>query len=146
MHRNTTRTTTHATGQELSDESRRMCLKMNMAKSKVVVIDNTPVHVNNVLIEHVEGYVLGTTLQPQGKEPGQRDTKKNHGRLGGIRQTPGYLQSNLAICLKRQVYNSCVLPARTYGAYMSTAQTSTEQACGRTDQDGKKYAQHNIQG
>ena len=39
--------------------------------------------------------VLGTTLQRQGKEPGQRDTTKNHGlfgRLGGIRQTPGYLQ------------------------------------------------------
>ena len=36
--------------------------------------------------------VLGTTLQPQGKEPGQRDTTKNHGRLGGIRQTQGYLQ------------------------------------------------------
>ena len=33
-----------------------------------------------------------TTLQHQGKEPGQRDTMKNHGRLGGIRQTPGYLQ------------------------------------------------------
>ena len=33
-----------------------------------------------------------TTLQPQGKDPGQRDTTKNHGRLGGIRQTPGYLQ------------------------------------------------------
>ena len=28
--------------------------------------------------------VLGTTLQPQGKEPGQRDATKNHGRLGGI--------------------------------------------------------------
>ena len=33
--------------------------------------------------------VLGTTLHPQGKEPGQRYTKQNHGRLGGIRQTPG---------------------------------------------------------
>ena len=28
----------------------------------------------------------------QGKEPGQRDSMNNHGRLGGIRQTPGYLQ------------------------------------------------------
>ena len=36
--------------------------------------------------------VLGTSLQPEGKEPGQRDTTKNHGRLGGIRQTPGHLQ------------------------------------------------------
>ena len=25
-------------------------------------------------------------------------------------------KSNLAICLKRQVYNSCVMPAMTYGA------------------------------
>ena len=32
--------------------------------------------------------VLGSTLQRQGKAPGQRDTAKNHGRLGGIRQTP----------------------------------------------------------
>ena len=36
--------------------------------------------------------MLVTTLQTQGKDPGQRDTTKNHGRLGGIRQTPGYLQ------------------------------------------------------
>ena len=36
--------------------------------------------------------ILGIKLQPQGKEPGQRDTAKNHGRLGGIRQPPGYLQ------------------------------------------------------
>ena len=28
----------------------------------------------------------------------------------------GIFKSNLAICLKRQVYNSCVLPAMTYGA------------------------------
>ena len=46
--------------------------------------------------------VLGTTLQPQGKEPGQRDTTNTHGRLGGIRQTPGYLQKQ-----------HCHLPAET---------------------------------
>ena len=43
--------------QELSDESRRMDLKMNIAKTKVMVVDNTPIKVNNVPIEHVEGYV-----------------------------------------------------------------------------------------
>ena len=91
--------------QKLSDESRRMGLKMNITKTKVMVVDNTPRKCPRLR-------VLGTTLQPQGKEPGQRDTTKNHGRLGGIRQTP---KSNLAICLKRQVYNSCVLPAMTYG-------------------------------
>ena len=42
--------------QELSDES-RMGLKMNIAKTKVMVEDNTPINVNNVLIENVPGYV-----------------------------------------------------------------------------------------
>ena len=43
--------------QELSDESRRMGLKMNIAKTKVMIVDNTPINVNNVLIENVPGYV-----------------------------------------------------------------------------------------
>ena len=36
--------------------------------------------------------VLGTTLQTKEKEPRQRNTTKNHGRLGDIRQTLGYFQ------------------------------------------------------
>ena len=56
--------------------------------------------------------VRGTTLQPQEKEPGQRDTTKNHGRLGGICQTLGYVQSNFVIFLKRKVYNSTTAPLR----------------------------------
>ena len=43
--------------QELSDESRRMGLKMNIAKTKVMVVDNTPINVKNVLIENVQVYV-----------------------------------------------------------------------------------------
>ena len=42
--------------QELSGESRRMGLKMNIARTKVMVVDNTPINVNNVLIENVQGY------------------------------------------------------------------------------------------
>ena len=49
--------------QELSDESRQMGLKMNITKTKVMVVDNTPINVNNVLIENVRLRVLGTTLQ-----------------------------------------------------------------------------------
>ena len=43
--------------QDLSVESRRTGLRMNIEKSKVMVADNTPINVNNVLIENVEGYV-----------------------------------------------------------------------------------------
>ena len=34
-----------------------MGLKINIAKTKVMVVDNTPMNVNNVLIENVQGYV-----------------------------------------------------------------------------------------
>ena len=33
-----------------------MGLKMNITKTKVMVVDNTPINVNNVLIENVPGY------------------------------------------------------------------------------------------
>ena len=65
---------------------------------------------NNVLIENVKGYVgpiPGVTvvaLQPQGKEPGQRDKTKNHSRLGGIRQNRDLFKVNL------QRDNICVPP------------------------------------
>ena len=65
--------------QELSDESRRMGLKMNITKTKVMVVDNTPIKVNNVLIENVQGYadihceknemVMGMAYQPAQRQP-----------------------------------------------------------------------------
>ena len=132
--------------QELSDESRRMGLKMNIAKTKVMVVDNTPINVNNADRKCPRLRVLGTTLQPQGKEPGQRDTTKNHGRLGGICQTPGYLQKQP--CHLPEETGVRLLCAASYDIWcrdLTTDQTSTEQTCGRTDQNGKKYAQHHIQ-
>ena len=86
--------------QELSDESRRMCLKMNIPNTKVMVMDITPITVNNMhrhrhhpnkreqFADRKCRMLLRprTTLQPQGKEPGQRYTTKNHG------QTPVYIQ------------------------------------------------------
>ena len=89
MHRNSKKTTTDAI-QELSGESRRMGLKINIAKTKVVVVDNTSINVNNApLIENVECY-LGQHYSI--KDAGQIDTTKNHRMLGGIRQTQGYRQ------------------------------------------------------
>ena len=34
-----------------------LVFKMNIAKANVMVVDNTPINVNNVLIESVQGYV-----------------------------------------------------------------------------------------
>ena len=125
--------------QELTDESRRMGLKMNIAKTKVMVVDSADRKCPRLR-------VLGTTLHLQEKEPGQRDTTKNHGRLGGIRQTPGYLQKQP--CHLPEETGVQLLCAASYDIWcrdLDTDQTSTEQTCGRTDQNGKKYAQHHIQ-
>ena len=44
------------------------------------------------------------------------------------------LKSNIAICLKRQVFNSCVLPDMTYGAetWTQTKQANNKLAAAQT--------------
>ena len=74
---------------ELPDESRRMGLN-NIAKTKVMVAANTPINVNNMLLQNVQGYVYLCPHYGLKEKPGQRDTTKNNDRLGGIRQTSGY--------------------------------------------------------
>ena len=88
--------------QELSDESRRMGLKMNIAKTEVMVVDNTHINVNNVLIENVQGYVyLGQhyslNLNNQDKEIQPRIMAG----WAAYAKHRGTFKSSLAICLKR---------------------------------------------
>ena len=91
-----------------------MGLKMNIAKTKVMVVDNTPYKREQCADRKCPRLrVLGTTLQPQGK--GWAAYAKHR----------DIFKSNLAICLKTHVYNSCVLPAMTYGA---ESWTPTKQA------------------
>ena len=103
--------------QELSVESRRMGLKMNIAKTKVMVVYNTPINVNNVLIENVQVYAyLG---QHHSLKENNQDKEIQRQIMAGwaaYAKQREIFKSNLATCLKRQVYNSCVLPAMTYGA------------------------------
>ena len=103
--------------QELSDESRQMGLKMNITKTKVMVVDNTPINVNNVLIENVPGYVyLGQHYSLKEKNQDKEIQRRIMAGWAAYAKHRDIFKSNLAICLKRQVYNSCVLPAMTYGA------------------------------
>ena len=103
--------------QELSDESRRMCLKMNIAKTKVMVADNTPINVNNVLIENVQGYVyLARHYSIKEKNQDKQIQRRIMAGWAAHAKHRDIFRSNLAICLKRKVYNSCMLPAMTYGA------------------------------
>ena len=99
-----------------SDESRRMGLKMNIAKTKVMVVDITPINVNNVMIENVQGYVyLGQHYSLKEKNQNKEIQRRIMAGWAAYAKHRDIFESNLAICLKRQVYNSCG-PAMTCGA------------------------------
>ena len=121
--------------QELSDESRQMGLKMNITKTKVMVVDNTPINVNNVLIENVPGYVyLGQHYSLEEKNQDKEILRRIMAGWAAYAKHRDIFKSNLAICLKRQVYNSCVLPAMTYGAepWTLTKQAQNKLAAAQT--------------
>ena len=46
------------------------------------------------------------------------------------------------------MYSACVLPAMAYGAepWILTKQAQNKLICGRTDQNGKKYAKYHTKG
>ena len=89
--------------QELSDESRRMGVKMNITKTKVMVaVDNTPINVINVLIENVQGYVYVGQYYSL-KETNQDKEIQRRIMAGWVAYAKhrDIFKSNLAICLKR---------------------------------------------
>ena len=134
--------------QELSDESRRMGLKICIAKTKVMVVDNTPINVNNVLIENVPGYVyLGQHYSLKEKNQDKEIQRRIMAGWAACAKHRDIFKSNLAICPEETGVQ--LLCTASYDILwcrdLDTDQISTEQTCGRRDQNGKKYAQHHIQ-
>ena len=118
--------------QELSDESRQMGLKMNITKANVMV---APINVNNVLIEYVPGYVyLGQHYILKEVNQDKEIQRRIVTGWAAYAKHRDIFQSHRAICLKRQVYNSCVLSAMTYGAetWTLTKQAQNKLAAAQT--------------
>ena len=92
--------------QELSDESRQMGVKMNITKTKVMVVDNTAINVNNVLIENVPGYVyLGQHYSLKEKNQDKEIQRRLMAGWAAYAKHRDIFKSNLAICLMRQAQN-----------------------------------------
>ena len=123
-----------------------MGLKVNIAKTKVMVVDNTPINVNSMLLENVEGYVyLGQHYSLNERTMTKRFNEVSW-QAGRHTPTPGYLQKQPChlpeeTCVQLMCATSYVIWCRD----IDTDQTSTEQTCGGIDQNGKKYARHHIQ-
>ena len=112
-----------------------MGLKMNIAKTKVMVVDNTPINVNNMLIENVQGYVyLGQHYSLNEKNQDKEIQRRIMAGWVAYAKHRDIFKSKLAICLKRQVYTTCVLPAMTYGAdtWTLTKQAQNKLAAAQT--------------
>ena len=121
--------------QELSGESMRMGYKMNIAKTKVMVVDKTPINVNNVLIENGQGYVYwGQHYSLKEKNQDKEIQRRIMAGWAAYTKHRDMFKSNLAICLKVQVYNSCVLPAMKYCAetWTLTKQAQNKLAAAQT--------------
>ena len=132
--------------QELSDESRRMGLKMNIAKTKVMIVDNTPI---NLTICRKK--TLKATYTWDNATTSMKSTRTK--RYDEESWQDGRHTTNTGISSKATLPSArrdrCTTPeCCRYDIWrrdLDTDQTSTEQICGRTDQNGKKYAQHHIQ-
>ena len=132
--------------QELSDESRQMGLKMNITKTKVMVVNNTPINVNNVLIENVPGYVyLGQHYSLKEKNQDKEIRRRIMAGWAAYAKHRDIFKSNLNFCNLPGETGVQLLCAASYDIWcrdLDTDQICTEQTCGRTDQNAKKYAQH----
>ena len=112
-----------------------MGLKTNITKTKVMVADNTPINVNNVLIENDQGYVyLGQHYSLKEKNQDKDIQRRIMAGWAAYAKHQDIFKSNHAICLKIQVYNLCVLPAMTYGAetWTLTKQAKNKLAAAQT--------------
>ena len=91
--------------QELADESKNQGPKM------------TPIYVNNTQIENVESYIyLGQRYSIKDKNQDKEIQRRMTAGWTVFSKHRDTFKGNSGTCLKRQVYNSCILPAITYGA------------------------------
>ena len=80
-----------------------------------MVEDNTTIYVNNTQIENVESYVYrGQRFSLRDKNQDKEILRRITAGWTAYAKHRDIFKSIFAICLKRKVYNSCVLPAMTY--------------------------------
>ena len=119
--------------QELADKSKNRGLKMNNSKTKVIMENDT--YVNTTQIEDVERYIyLGQRYSTRDKTKTRRFKEESRPDEQHLPKTATSSRVRFGTCLKRQVYNSCVLPAMTHGAetWALTSQAKNRQTAAQT--------------
>ena len=114
--------------QTLSDESLKCGLKMNTNKTKVMFGPLTiprPIRINNRDIEQVDEYVyLGQNFTLLHKSQDKEIQHRLKAGWSAFSKHKDIYKGNLPMCLKRKVFNACVIPSITYGAETWTLTTA----------------------
>ncbi|KAK2189076.1 hypothetical protein NP493_115g03022 [Ridgeia piscesae] len=79
--------------------------------------NDTPIYVNNTQIENVESYIyLGQRHSNSDKIQEKEIQRRITAGWTAFAKHRDIFKGNIGTCLKRQVYNSCVLLTMTYSA------------------------------
>ena len=108
---------------------------MYTSKTKVTMENDTPIYVNNTQIEKVESYIyLGLRYSTRDKKYDKEIQRRITAGWTAFAKHRDIFKGNIGTCLKRQVYNSCVLPTMTYGAetWALTTQAKNNLAAAQT--------------
>lgn len=104
---------------QLNEESNKLGMKMNMKKTKVMFnkfSSEIEVQVNANKIEKVQQYVyLGQLVTMQSDKTDEIKRRIVAGWVA-FNKNRDIMKSKIPMCLKRKVYNQCVLAAMTYGS------------------------------
>ena len=103
---------------ELNEQSCRLGMKINMKKTKVMfnnIATAVPVHIGTHEIERVHEYVYLGQLVTMTNDTSEEIKRRIAAGWSAFSKYRDLLVSKLPMCLKRKLYNQCILPAMTYG-------------------------------
>ena len=103
--------------QQLADESNNQGLKINKSKTKVLMENDILMYVNITQSENVESYIyLGQRYSTRDKNQDKEIQRRITAGRTAFAKHRDIFNDNIWTCLKRHVYNSCVLPTMTFAA------------------------------
>ena len=109
------------------------------SKTKVTDENDTQINsVNNTQIENVENYIyMGQSYSTRNKNQDKEIQRRIAAGWSEFIKHRDIFKGNIGTCLKIQIYNSCVLPAMTYGAetWALTTQAKNKLAAAQTRMD-----------
>ena len=104
---------------QLNNESTKLGMKMNMKKTKVMfnkLAQISAVQINGIEVEKVDEYVYLGQLVTMKNDKSDEIKRRIIAGWVAFNKYRDIMKSKIPICLKRKVYNQCVLTAMTYGS------------------------------